>query len=123
MANVLKKLEISDLLEISALMNNFDTSLKYVNYNITNNKRLLLVKKGKFYFTVKHKKIKNIYSKEKKFMIDLILDVMIQLPNSNYGINYGIKHFAFGTQVNIFSLNNYDNDYESKWYLIIKNLY
>ena len=119
MANVLKKLEISDLLEISALMNNFDTSLKYVNYNITNNKRLLLVKKGKFYFTVKHKKIKNIYSKEKKFMIDLILDVMIQLPNSNYGI----KHFAFGTQVNIFSLNNYDNDYESKWYLIIKNLY
>ena len=119
MANVLKKLEISDLTEISAIVRNVDEYAKH--FKFSNKRKIYLVKKGKYYLMIKHKKkLRKIHSKKTLNNLNVILDSELTdlldffvcghavVENNTYHIFW--SHFTY-------------KDTNNRWYLVIKNIY
>jgi len=111
---ILRKLEITDLLEIQALLKQFNDNLNYFAEGI-NRKKIYLVKDSKHFYRFKHKKLRKVYNnKLKRQVIDFIF-------NSFYFTDVLPFFNLYFFKKDIYNVYFLDRE-NQKWYLVIKKL-
>jgi len=111
---ILRKLEITDLLEIQALLKQFNANLSYFTEGI-DRKKIYLVKDSKNFYRLKHKKLRKVYNSNFK---KLILNIIF---NSFYFTDVLPFFNLYFFKKDIYNVYYLDRE-NQKWYLVIEKL-
>ena len=111
---ILRKMEISDLLELQALLKQLNDNLNYFAEGI-DRKKIYLVKDSKHFYRLKHKKLYKVYNSNfKKLILNIILNSFYFTDVLPFFSLYFFKKYNY----NIYFLDRENQ----KWYLVIKKL-
>lgn len=109
---ILKQLEISDLLELQALLKQFNDNLSYFAEGI-DRKKIYLVKDSKHFYRLKHKKLYKVYNSNfKKLILNIIFNSFYFTDVLPFFNLYFFRKYNY----NIYFLDRENQE----WYLVIK---
>ncbi len=109
---ILRKMEISDLLELHALLKQFHDNFNYFAEGID---RIYLVKDSKHFYRLKHKKLYKVYNSNfKKLILNIIFNSFYFTDVLPFFNLYFFRKYNY----NIYFLDREGQE----WYLVIKKL-